>query len=149
MSSTEKSRHFVIFTLSLAFEFHFVPSRKLWRGLYPSVNAIFGAAKHSFLSSLLYFDLLNFILLILKHFFTAAPHHWALWTWLISGSWENRERFIHLPPRVSSCSHSMWWWKLNTQHHLYPSSLADVLYKPVDVPPLIFWENERCRNTNY
>ena len=73
----------------------------------------------------------------------------ALWTWLISCSWENRERFICLTPCISTRSHSAWWWKLNTQHHLYSSSLADVPYQPVDVPALIFSENERCRNTNY
>lgn len=40
--------------------------------------------------------LLNFVVLIWQHSSTASRSHRAFWTWLISSSWENRERFICL-----------------------------------------------------
>lgn len=79
---------------------------------------------------------------------TSSHSHGAFWTWLMSSSWESggdssvlHHAFI---VTVILCDDGSL-----IQHHLYSSRLADVSYQPVVVPALIFWENERCRNTNY
>lgn len=77
--------------------------------------------------------LLNFILLNLQHSCTGSCSHEAFWTWLISSTWENRQRFICLYLSAFVVRVILRDDGSLTQHHLYSSSLADALYQPVVV----------------